>query len=257
MKILFIGDVYGQTGRDMIRKFLPAFRRDQEADWVIANGENTSGGRGISLKHRDLLFHSGVDVITTGNHVFARPDWPTVLGGEARILRPQNLGGLGIPGRGKLLLEAGAKSLAVINLAGRVFMDKAECPFSWADRLLAELPPHVPTVLDFHAEATSEKISLAWHLDGRISFMAGTHTHVQTSDERILPRGTGAITDLGMTGPRDGVLGVKRELILHRFRHGYSDRFATAEGPGVMEGVAVLLDEQGKTSSVTRFRLQE
>lgn len=258
VKVLVIGDIYGQTGRDMIQKTLPDLRERLKPDWVVANGENVSGGRGLSKKHRAFLHAHGVDVITSGNHIFARDDWPQLLDKDSMVLRPHNIRGDEIPGKGWIVLDFPEKPpLIVLNLIGRVFMDPAECPFQWADKLLERVPPGIPVILDFHAEATSEKIALSYYLDGRISFMAGTHTHVQTSDDRILPGGTGTISDIGMTGPQTGVLGVQRETVVQRFLHGYSDRFSCADGPGVLEGVLVELAESGRTQEIKRIRIHE
>ncbi len=259
MRILMIGDIYGAPGRALAIRLVPVLRARHGIDWVIANGENATGGTGLSPHHRDKLLAAGIDLLTGGNHLFARPDWPATVGGAGRALRPHNLGGDGLPGKGWAVLEQPERPpLAVINLEGRVFLEPADCPFRWADTLLTRLPAAVPVVVDFHAEATSEKIALAWHLDGRVAFVAGTHTHVQTSDERILPGGTGVITDLGMTGPRDGILGVHREIVLGRFRNGFSERFQAAEGPSVLEGVLFeISSDDGRTRSIRRLRLQD
>ncbi|MBI3037452.1 YmdB family metallophosphoesterase [bacterium] len=251
MKILVIGDVYGKPGRRIVRSILSKIKKEHNVDWVIANGENATNGAGIMPKHRDNLLESGVDLITSGNHLFSRVDWHKMISESTQVLRPHNIGCDKLPGKGFSILEGPEKPpLAVVNLSGRVFMDPAESPFQWADILLSRLPPSIPVLVDFHAEATSEKIALAWYLEGRVSFVAGTHTHVQTSDERILPKGTGAISDIGMTGPRDGVLGVSSSIILDRFVNGYSDRFEAAQGPGVMEGVLVEIAPNGQTNSV-------
>ncbi len=258
MNVLMIGDIYGSAGRRLVAALVPRLRVEHRVDWVIANGENATGGVGLSPRHRDQILAAGVDLLTGGNHIFARPDWAAAVTGPARLLRPQNIGGEALPGRGWFILTAPDRpSLGVINLAGRVFMEPADCPFQWADTLLSRLPADLPVVVDFHAEATSEKIALAWHLDGRAAFVAGTHTHVQTADERILPGGTGAITDLGMTGPRDGILGVERGIVLSRFRNGFSDRFQPAPGPAVLEGVLIEVAGPGCTRSVRRLRYQE
>jgi len=258
MLVLMLGDIYGQPGRKLVQKFLPKLREDLRPDWVIANGENASGGVGLSIKHRNLLFDSGIDAITNGNHLFARPYWPEIVSGGQAVLRPHNIGGDSHPGRGFWVLSRpGVPPLGLLNLAGRIFMEPAECPFKWADVLISRIGEGIPILLDFHAEATSEKIAMAWHLDGRIAFLAGTHTHVQTADERILPNGTGAITDIGMTGPREGVLGVKREIVLDLFRKGFSDRFSCAPGPGILEGVAIEISSDNKTESIKRIRVQE
>lgn len=258
MKVLAIGDIYGKTGRKLIEKSLASLRKDLNPDWVIANGENATGGTGLSAKHRDDLFRSGVDVITSGNHIFARHDWPDVVSTSGRALRPHNIGGDTFSGSGLIILdEKGKPPLAVMNLAGRIFMEHADSPFLWAEKLITRVPPSIPIILDFHAEATSEKVAMAWHLDGKVAAVVGTHTHIQTADERILPGGTGAISDLGMTGPRDGILGVDKKTVLDLFQQGFSERFSCAAGPGVIEGVCLDIGEDGKTRAIRRFQINE
>ena len=258
MIVLAIGDIYGKTGRKLIEKQLSALRKKLNPDWVIANGENATGGTGLSAKHRDEILKSGVDVITTGNHIFARPDWPDVLSTTRQVLRPHNIGGDSFPGCGLVIMEAKDRPpIAVMNLAGRIFMEPAGSPFSWAEKLISRVPAGIPILLDFHAEATSEKIAMAWGLDGKVAAVVGTHTHVQTSDERILPGGTAAITDLGMTGPRDGILGVEKKTVLDLFQQGFSDRFSCAPGPGIMEGVHLEIGDDGKATTIRRLRITE
>jgi 2',3'-cyclic-nucleotide 2'-phosphodiesterase len=257
MRILMVGDVCGKTGRCMAAKILPAARSRLAIDWIIANGENTTNGTGLAPRHAQALLAAGVDVLTTGNHLFARPDWPDVVA-RPQVLRPHNLGGDAAPGKGwGIFSKPGTGSLAVINLAGRVFMDPADCPFRWADQLLARIGGGIPVVVDIHAEATSEKLAMASYLAGRAALVAGTHTHVQTSDARLLPGGTAAISDLGMTGPDDGILGVDRETVLQRFRLGFSGRFQGAAGPGRLEGVLVILDQTGQPQAIRAVRLFE
>ncbi|MBF0499849.1 MAG: YmdB family metallophosphoesterase [Candidatus Riflebacteria bacterium] len=261
MRILMLGDIYGNVGRRLVKMRLSGLRREIAADWVIANGENATGGAGLSPKHRDELMKAGVDAVTGGNHIFARPDWHELVASSRcaeRTLRPHNLGGDVLPGRGWVILERpGVSPIAVINLAGRIFMEPGECPFRWADELHKRVPKGIPILVDFHAEATSEKIAMAIYLDGRVALVAGTHTHVQTSDERILPGGTAAITDLGMTGPSGGIIGVEAGTILDRFVKGYSDRFTCADGPGVIEGIFLDIDEHGVGKSIERIRVRE
>jgi hypothetical protein len=256
MRVLMIGDIYGKSGRDFVTRHLPAIHRELVPDWVIANGENATGGIGLSARHRDQMRAAGIDVFTSGNHIFGRDDWPEMIRGGDRVLRPHNIGADTHAGKGWIVLEAAGKpKLGVLNLAGRIFMDPADCPFEWADRLLERAGSGFPIVVDFHAEATSEKIALTWHLNGRVTLVAGTHTHVQTSDERILSGGTGAITDLGMTGPREGILGVATETVLSRFTKGYSDRFTCAEGPGCLEGALLDCSETGQAERLRRVRV--
>ncbi|MBF0405965.1 MAG: YmdB family metallophosphoesterase [Candidatus Riflebacteria bacterium] len=257
MRLLLIGDIVGSTGRRMLKTLLPDLRKKYSLDWVIANGENATGGTGLSPKHRDEILAADVDLITGGNHFFARPDWTEMLETSSKVIRPHNIGGDDFPGKGWTVLRNDKKPhLGVINLAGRVFMEHWDCPFRWATNLVDRIGIH-PIIIDLHAEATSEKIAMAMFLDGKISFLAGTHTHVQTSDERILKGGTGMICDLGMTGPLDGILGVKANSVIHRFLDGYSERFICSDGPGVLEGVLVEIAENFKCSRIRRIRVHE
>jgi metallophosphoesterase (TIGR00282 family) len=258
MKILFIGDIYGKAGRQILEQKLPILKEKYSPDWIIANGENLTGGNGISAKHARFLTNHGIDIITTGNHVFARLDWPQMIQKTENVLRPHNIGDSNSPGAGyKIFEKPGVGKLAVINIAGRVFMEKAACPFRCADELIARVPEGIPIVVDFHAEATSEKLALFWYMDGRISAAVGTHTHVQTADERILPQGTAIISDLGMTGARDGIIGVDRKTITNRFLTGYSEKFVCANGVKKIEGAVVTVEEDFKASSIERFHLED
>lgn len=257
MRILMIGDIYGKTGRDALSELLPGLRAELAPDWVIANGENVTAGNGLSLRHAKFLHETGVDIITTGNHLFARLDWPEMLGRCETVLRPHNLGGSNAAGSGFRKFKhprlAGVE-LVVINIAGRVFMEKAHCPFKTCDFLLGQVAAGTPVFIDFHAEATSEKQALFWYLDGRVSAIVGTHTHVQTSDERILPGGTAVITDVGMTGSRDGIIGVERETIIGRFINGFSDKFVCSGGVKKIEAVCIEIDAAGRAVSIERIR---
>lgn len=260
MKILIIGDIYGKTGREALAELLPELKKHYNPNWIIANGENVTAGNGLSARHARFLRESGVEIITTGNHLFARPDWPKLMEKDDTVLRPHNLGALDAPGTGFKVFEKEDNSghkLGIINLAGRVFMERARCPFRVADELIANFDEGVPIIVDFHAEATSEKLALAWYLDGRVTAVVGTHTHVQTSDERILPGGTATITDLGMTGSLDGILGVDRETIVGRFRKGFSDKFQCAGGVKKIEGVFLEIDENSKARKIERFRFPQ
>jgi hypothetical protein len=257
MKVMLIGDIYGKTGRDILKKKLPEMMEKYAPDWIIANGENATGGNGISSKHAKVIKSAGVDVITSGNHIFARVDWPETLEKCDYILRPHNIGGDAFAGSGfKVFEKKGTSPIAVMNLAGRVFMEDASCPFKEADKLLALAPEGVPVFLDFHAEATSEKLALFYYLNGRCAACVGTHTHVQTSDDRILSEGTAVITDLGMSGAVDGIIGVDRATVLSRFTKGYSEKFVCASGLLKVEGVVVEIGEEpGKAVSIERFRV--
>lgn len=258
MIILFIGDIYGKTGRDTLRRLLPILRQRYHPDWVIANGENVTAGNGLSARHARFIKDCGVDIITTGNHIFARADWPEVLEKYDYILRPHNMVDEMQAGRGLRVFTGPAGDLAVINLAGRVFMEPARCPFADFDQLVKEVPAGVPIVVDFHAEATSEKLAFFWHVNGRVAAVAATHTHVQTSDERILPGDkTAVITDIGMTGALNGIIGVDRDTIVGRFTTGYSDKFLCASPPGKIEGIVVEVDARGFAVNIERYRLVE
>lgn len=248
-----LGDIYGKTGREAIAAILPELRKKYNPDWVIANGENTTAGNGLSAKHAKSLREAGIDIITSGNHIFSRLDWPEVLNNCEYILRPHNMCSNGDAGTGcRVFSKNGKNSIAVINLAGRVFMETCSCPFSVFDELYKTLPDDIPVVVDFHGEATSEKLAFFWYINGRASIAYGTHTHVQTSDLRILPNGgTAVLTDLGMTGAIDGVIGVDRNTVVGRFLTGYSEKFLCAQGAGKVEGMYAELE--GK--KVTKLEL--
>ncbi|HNX74517.1 MAG TPA: TIGR00282 family metallophosphoesterase [Candidatus Rifleibacterium sp.] len=258
MKILMIGDIYGKTGRDALQNLLPELQARYQPDWVIANGENVTAGNGLSAKHANFIKACGVDIITTGNHIFSRPEWPELLTRNDFILRPHNITAATVGSGVRVFHKPKVGDLAVINLAGRVFMDHADCPFAIFDQLHAGLPGSMPLVVDLHAEATSEKLAFFWHVNGRATVAYGTHTHVQTSDERLLPDGnTAVITDIGMTGAVDGVIGVDRHTVTGRFISGFSDKFLCAPPPGKVEGIVVESDEKGRATSIERFRLFE
>lgn len=248
-RIVVLGDVFGDTGRKTLAKSMPEIIEKYQPDWIIANGENISGGNGISKKHANFLLQIGVDVITTGNHLFARNDWQEVTASVKNILRPHNMLPDNFPSKGiKRFSKEGKQDIQVMNLCGRVFMEPCFCPFQTFDRLFAELDSSVPLIVDFHAEATSEKQAFGWHAAGRASAVYGTHTHVQTSDARIITsngRNTAFITDIGMTGSRDGIIGVDRDTIIDRFLSGYSDRFTAGDLPGKAEGAFFLIDGSG------------
>ncbi|MDQ7819559.1 MAG: TIGR00282 family metallophosphoesterase [Armatimonadota bacterium] len=254
MRILFVGDVHGRPGRRILAARLPALRRQHGADLVIANGENAAGGSGINAAVADELFAAGVDVITGGNHTWQIREAYELLDSDPRILRPANYPP-GVPGRGSALVGTRAgRAVGVVNLMGRVFMGELDDPFRVARAEVDRLRERTPViVVDFHAEATSEKQALAWYLDGQVSAVLGTHTHVQTADERILPGGTAYITDVGMTGPRDGIIGMDRSRILERFLTQLPVRFEVAGGPAQLNAVAVEVDEAtGRARQILR-----
>jgi len=240
VKLLFVGDVVGAPGRRALATLLPELRRRHEPDWVVVNGENASGGLGLNARNAQELLELGVDVITLGNHAYRHRDLYAVLDSDAPIVRPANYP-KGDPGRGAVVVERNGSRLGVVNMSGNVFVEAARSPFAEVDAVLAELRGQADHVLvDFHAEATSEKVAMGWHLDGRVTACVGTHTHVPTADARVLPGGTAYITDVGMTGARGGVIGADREHALRRFLTQTPVKLDTAsEDPWVM---AVLIE---------------
>lgn len=257
MNILFIGDISGRAGREAFhRHYLPTVERHR-IDFSIANVENAAGGFGVTLPVIEEFFSAGVDVLTSGNHVWDRNDAAAVLENEPRLLRPANYPSPA-PGRGvHICRERVAVPVAVINLQGRVFMASIDCPFAAADRLLGDEAREAPVVVvDFHAEATSEKVAMGWYLDGRVSAVLGTHTHIQTADERVLPEGTAYISDAGMTGPYDSVIGMRRDAALERFLTGRPKRLSAARGDSRFAAVVIEVDEtSGRAASIERLML--
>jgi metallophosphoesterase (TIGR00282 family) len=247
MNILCIGDVVGSSGCNYVKTHLPALKKLNGIDIVIANGENSAEGNGITPVSAQQLFDAGVDVITTGNHVFRRKEIYTMLSENPYILRPANYPA-SVPGKGYTLLDTTKAQLCIINLMGTVFMENLENPFFTINRLLSELPQDLIIIIDIHAEATSEKKALAFHVDGKVSAVFGTHTHVMTADEEILPNGTGYITDIGMTGPCVSVLGVEPQLAIKRFVTKMPTKFTYASGPCCLSGI--ILDINNKTKKV-------
>lgn len=256
MRILFIGDITGKPGRRMLAAMLGPLRREFAPDAVIANGENAAGGFGITRDTLREILDTGVDVVTGGNHSWAQREARELHEAEARILRPANWPPAA-PGHGSAVVatRAGGR-VAVLNLQGRVFSEPLDDPFRTADRDLAALRRETPViVVDMHAEATSEKVAMGWYLDGRVTAVIGTHTHVQTADERVLPGGTAYITDVGMTGARDGVIGFEREAIIRRFLDGLPARFEVATGPAQLCAVVVDADpDTGRAAAIERIR---
>ncbi len=255
MNILFVGDVTGKPGRRLLAERLPALRRSRDLDVVIANAENAAGGRGLTAHVAEEMFAAGVDVITSGNHIWNNREAYDLLDADPRILRPANYPP-GVPGRGAAVLAtAGGATIGVINLQGRVFMAELDDPFRLARSLANELRAKVPAVVvDFHGEATSEKVAMGWHLDGFVSAVIGTHTHVQTADERVLPEGTAYITDVGMTGPRDGIIGMARSAVLERFMTQLPARFEVAAGPVMLNAVLVTVAADGRATAIERIQ---
>jgi len=256
VKILFIGDIVGAPGRRAVEEFLDRTVDRHAIDLVVANGENASGGIGITPQVAEQLFSLRIDVLTSGNHIWKHKEIVPYLEDSDRLLRPANYPP-GTPGQGFTIVETAAgEPAAIVNLEGRVFMSTLECPFRTADQVLGALPPEVKVILvDMHAEATSEKLALGWYLDGRVAAVVGTHTHVQTADERILPGGSGYITDAGMTGPVDSVIGMKKEVILERFLTQRPQSFKVATHNLQLQGVVLNIDSQGRCQEITRLRL--
>jgi hypothetical protein len=250
VRVLFIGDIVGKPGRAGLAAAMPELRERHSPDAVIANGENTAGGLGITEKTARELFEVGVDVITTGNHVYRHRDVYDYLNRAERVIRPANYMA-GNPGRGYTVIDVGERRLGVINLSGSVQLKAARSPFTEADALLGKLAGDADAiVVDFHAEVTSEKVAMGWHLDGRAAACLGTHTHVPTADARVLPGGTAFITDVGMTGSRAGVIGVRREQAVEAFRTQMPVKFDTADEDVWINGVVVSIDEAGLAESI-------
>lgn len=259
VKILHVGDIVGSPGRRAFSEAIPLLRKQHGLDLVVANGENSAGGRGISPKLAEELRDAGADLITLGDHTWDQRELAPWLAGARRIIRPANFA-QGCPGRGWEILQIQGVSVAVISLIGRVFMPPLfECPFRKADEILRELAGQASIILvEIHAEATSEKIALGRYLEGRVSSVVGTHTHVQTADERILPKGTAYLTDLGMTGPRESVLGRDLQPVIDKFLNGMPTRFSVAgdEHPR-LEGALLEVDAStGKALSIERVRFE-
>ena len=253
VKLLFVGDVVGGIGRRALAELLPGLRERHRPDFVVANGENAAGGVGITRKTGRELLELGVDAITLGNHAYRHREVYDFLDEEPRIVRPANYP-KGSPGRGHTVVAAGGLRLGVVNLSGQVFLDAVRSPFAEIDALLAELRGKADAVLvDIHAEATSEKVALGWHVDGRVLACVGTHTHIPTADARVLPGGSAYVTDVGMTGPRGGVIGVKREQALERFLTLTQVRFETSDDDPWLNAVLVEGDASGKAVSIEQL----
>ncbi len=257
MKVLFIGDIIGEPGRKMARASMRGLLEAHRPDLVIANGENAAGGFGITSEIAEELFSMGIHVLTSGNHVWDKKEIESYIIKQDRLIRPANYPD-GNPGYGSVVISTGAGKAAVLNLEGRVFMSNLEDPFRSAEREIEKLKKETPVVIiDFHAEATSEKIALAWHVDGKASAVIGTHTHVQTADERVLSSGTAFITDAGMTGPTDSVIGVKKEQAIARFLYQTPHRFEIPKGPVHLNAVLIDVDaSSGKARSIERIHVK-
>lgn len=256
MRILLIGDIVGSPGREAVRRIVPKLRREKDIDFVIANAENVAGGSGITPETVDELLRNKVDVITSGDHVWKKKELYETLSRDKRILRPANYP-QSCPGSGMTVISLeNEKKIAVINLLGRVFMKPVDCPFIAAEREIEKINRAAKIILvDIHAEATSEKIAMARFLDGRVSAVFGTHTHVQTSDEKIFPQGTAYITDLGMTGPHDSVIGRRIDAVVEHFLTGMPKKFEVADKDVELQGAIVNIDnDSGKALSIERVK---
>lgn len=255
MRILFIGDVIGEPGRDIVESALPRLTEKYEVDLVIANSENLAGGFGVTPGVAEEMFALGVDVLTSGNHIWDKKEVEEYIAKEERLLRPANYPEQA-PGRGSLVLERGGCLVGVLNLQGRAFMPPTDCPFRTGDREITRLRRQAAVIfVDFHGEATAEKQAFAWYVDGRVSAVIGSHSHVQTADERILPGGTAYLTDAGMTGGHDSVIGMSIEAPIARFITGLPKKFRPATGALRLCGVVVEVDERsGRATSIVRVQ---
>jgi 2',3'-cyclic-nucleotide 2'-phosphodiesterase len=257
MRILFIGDIVGQPGRRMVARHLRELVAEHQADVVLANAENAAAGFGITPSVGEELFSLGIDLLTSGNHVWDKKEGEGYVAKESRMLRPANYPDEA-PGTGVHILRKQDHFVGVLNLQGRAFLPAIDCPFKAADREI----PHIQQVtdiilVDFHAEATAEKQAFGWYVDGRVSAVLGTHTHVQTADERILPERTAYITDVGMTGPRDSVIGIRREDAIQKFITQMPKRFTLAEGATQLSAVVLDIGDEGRARSITRLQIQD
>ncbi|MBP2001042.1 metallophosphoesterase (TIGR00282 family) [Paenibacillus shirakamiensis] len=258
MKVLFIGDICGNTGRNALRTTLPILKSKYNPHIIIANGENAASGRGITQGIAREFFELGVHGLTMGNHTWDNKEIFDFIDDESRMIRPANFPP-GTPGRGDTVIKAGGKELAIVNLQGRTFLPAIDCPFRAADEIVDRLrAKHKHILVDFHAEATSEKIAMGYHLEGRASIVVGTHTHVQSNDDVILPQGTAYITDVGMVGSREGILGMEKDAVLRKFQYQLPVRFQVDAGKWHFHAVIVDLDDTtGRAKSITKIRLLE
>jgi hypothetical protein len=257
MRVLLIGDVVGKPGRRIIREKLPQLKLEREIEFVVANVENAAAGAGVTPGTVEELLAAGIDVLTSGNHIFDKKEVFQIIDSEPRLLRPANYAP-GVPGRGVWVgATMHGNPVAVMNLQGRVFMAPSDCPFRTVDALLEKIKDRV-IIVDMHGEATSEKIAMGWYLDGRVSVVFGSHTHVQTADEMILPNGTAYITDLGMTGPYDGIIGVQRDLVMDKFLRGMPKKFEPSSGDVRLCGAIVEIDERtARATSIERVMIKQ
>ena len=255
MRILFLGDIMGRTGRRVLKENLSNIITENKIDVVIANGENSAGGVGITKKVYEELLSFNIDVITLGNHAWAKKEIFTFIDEADRLVRPANYPE-GTPGKPYIIINKLGVNIAVLNACGRVYMDCIECPFKTIDSIISKIRNKADIIiLDFHGEVTSEKVAMGWFLDGRVTAVLGTHTHVQTADERILPKGTAYITDVGMTGPRDSVIGINKEIVIKKFLSGLPARFEIEKDSGQINGVILYIGKDNKVSKIFRLNI--
>lgn len=254
MKVLAIGDVVAPIGAEFLRERLPKIKKEYKIDLVIANGENSAEGNGVTPYSADFLFNSGVDVITTGNHAFKRREIYSYLDKHEFIIRPLNFPKVTTPGKGYCEIDFLKYKVVVVNLMGNIYMESVNCPFRTMDKILKKVGEKDLVLVDFHAEATSEKRAMGFYLDGKVSAMFGTHTHVATADECILKNGTGYVTDVGMTGPIDSVLGVEPGIVIDKLKNKLPVKFETATGKCKMECIIFTINEKTKkTEAINRL----
>ncbi|MDQ0299204.1 metallophosphoesterase (TIGR00282 family) [Salibacterium salarium] len=258
MKLLFIGDVVGKPGRQMVDEYLPKLKKKHKPAVTIVNGENAAGGKGITEKIYKGFLEKGAQAVTLGNHTWDNKEIFEFIEHASSMIRPANYPEE-TPGQGYTIIKVNELEIAVVNLIGRTFMQPNDCPFKKADSILKEVEKRTSYIfVDFHAETTSEKQAMGWFLDGRVTAVAGTHTHVQTADNRILPKGTGYISDVGMTGPMDGILGMEKENIINKFLTNLPVRFEVADGREQLNGILIEADPKtGKTKKIERLQISE
>jgi len=256
LSILLVGDIFGEPGRKAALGLMPRLRAEYELDLVIANVENAAGGFGVTPAIVEGLLRGGADVLTSGNHIWDKKEIVPFIGKENLLLRPANYPS-GVPGVGSIVVKAGAHKVGVLNLQGRAFLPPIDCPFQVADVEVPRLRQETPVIIvDMHAEATAEKQAMGWYLDGKVSAVLGTHTHVQTADERILPHGTAYLTDVGITGPMDSVIGIDKGIAIQRFITQMPMRFEPARGPAALHGAVVQVEpETGRAVAIQRLRV--
>lgn len=258
MNILIVGDVVGRPGRAAFSEYVRKLKKERAIDVVIVNGENAAAGKGLTRSVLDELYSSGADIVTSGNHIWDKKDVLQFIDSEPFLIRPYNYPG-NAPGKGWCVYPFKAKNIGVLNLSGRSFMPPIDCPFQRVEEALREMKDECDIIIiDFHAETTSEKMALAWYLDGRVNAVIGTHTHVQTADERILPKGTAFISDVGMVGPIDSILGVKAELIVEKFLTCLPVKFEIPDTPCLFSGVIITIDDKtNETHTIERVLLKQ